>query len=132
MGLSTYGFLLFKKLNPYQNQYSSIKDYTKQHQNDKAFLTAPINRLYQSYNLSDLASFDTELDLHAEKLVNDTSEFSNKELYELQLDVLDTYINKAIEMGIQEVYIIHGLGKGKLKQGVDDYLHSVTCPHGCS
>ena len=70
----------------------------------------------------DIASFDPELDLHAEKLVNDTSKFTPKELYEIQLEVLDTFITKAINIVIREVFVIHGLGKGQLQKGVNDYL----------
>lgn len=122
MGLNTYAFLLFEKLNPYLKKSHSIKDYTKNHKQERSHLMAPVNRLYRSFDLMDVASFEQELDLHAEKLVNDTSEFTPRELYELQLQVLEDFINKAIEFGLKEVFIIHGLGKGKLKQGVDDFL----------
>lgn len=122
MGLNSYAFLLFKNLNPYTKKNSSIKEYTDSHKKEQSDLMAPINHLYRSFNLMDVASFEPELDLHAEKLVNDTSEFTARELYELQLQVLEDFMNKAIEFGLKEVFIIHGLGKGKLKQGVDDFL----------
>lgn len=122
MGLETYAFLLFDNLNPYIKKSHSIKDYTKNHKQEQSHLMAPVNRLYRSFDLMDVASFEQELDLHAEKLVNDTSEFTARELYELQLQVLEDFMNKAIEFGLKEVFIIHGLGKGKLKQGVDDFL----------
>lgn len=122
MGLNTYAFLLFEKLNPYQKKSHSIKDYTNNHKQEQSHLMAPVNRLYRSFDLMDVASFEQELDLHAEKLVNDTSEFTPRELYELQIQVLEDFINKAVEFGQKEVFIIHGLGKGKLKQGVDDFL----------
>ncbi|CAA6798596.1 MAG: Smr protein/MutS2 [uncultured Aureispira sp.] len=122
MGLETYGFLLFDKLNPYLKKNHSIKDYTSNHKREQSHLMAPVNRLYRSFDLMDVASFEQELDLHAEKLVNDTSEFTPRELYDLQLQVLEDFMNTAIEFGLKEVFIIHGLGKGKLKQGVDDFL----------
>jgi hypothetical protein len=122
MGLNTYAFFLFENLNPYLKKTHSIKDYTNNHQKERSHLMAPINRLYSSFDLMDVASFEQELDLHAEKLVNDTSEFTARELYELQLQVLEDFMNTAIEFGLKEVFIIHGLGKGKLKQGVDEFL----------
>ncbi|MFT5645335.1 MAG: hypothetical protein ACI976_000005 [Aureispira sp.] len=122
MGLDTYAFLLFDNLNPYIKKSHSIKDYTKNHKQERSHLMDPVNRLYRSFDLMDVASFEQELDLHAEKLVNDTSEFTARELYELQLQVLEDFMNTAIEFGLKEVFIIHGLGKGKLKQGVDDFL----------
>jgi len=122
MGLNTFGFLLFTDLNPYLKKNSSIKDYTNNHKKEQSHLMAPVNRLYRSFDLMDVASFEPELDLHAEKLVNDTSEFTARELYELQLQVLEEFIIKAVEFELKEVFVIHGLGKGKLKQGVDDFL----------
>lgn len=122
IGLNTYAFQLFDQLNPYQKKSSSIKDYTANHKKERNDLMAPIQRLYRSFDLMDVAAFEPELDLHAEKLVNDTSEFTARELYELQLQVLEDFIIKSVEFGLKEVFIIHGLGKGKLKQGVDDFL----------
>ena len=122
MGINTYSFLLFHKLNPYTKKSHSIKDYTNLHKKERAQIMAPINRLYRSFDLMDVASFEPELDLHAEKLVNDTSEFTARELYELQIQVLEDFVAKAVEFGLKEIFIIHGLGKGKLKQGVDEFL----------
>jgi len=122
MGLSTYSFLLFKTLHSSEKKKSSISHYTNEHKKEQAELTKPIRSLYHSFDLMDMASFDNEVDLHAEKLVTDTSEFTPKELYELQLEVLDTFINKAAQLDLKKVFVIHGLGKGKLQKGVQDYL----------
>lgn len=122
MGLSAHCFLLFKELHFPKQSSTSLQEYTQHYQKEKADLTAPIRQLYRSFDLMDIASFEPELDLHAEKLVNDTSEFTAKELYELQLEVLDNFIHKAIDIGLQEIFIIHGVGKGKLKQAVDQFL----------
>lgn len=122
MGLEAYSIALFEQTNPYLQNKNSLKDYTEQHHKEHGHLQSRIQKLYRPHSLSDAAAFPKELDLHAENLVDDTSEFTPKELYELQLEVLDTYINKAVEMGLNEVFIIHGVGKGKLKQAVEDYL----------
>lgn len=122
MGLSTYSFLLFKQLNSYSKEQGSLQDYTNNHQEEQAHIVEPMTKLYRSFDLMDIASFEPELDLHAEKLVNDTSEFTARELYELQLQVLEHFVIKAVHLDLKEVFIIHGLGKGKLKQGVDDFL----------
>lgn len=123
MGLSTYSFLLFKNLTPFHPKpKASIQSYTQQHKNEQAHIIAPVQKLYKRFDLNDVAAFEPELDLHAEKLVNDTSEFTSGELYNIQLKVLQSFINKAVEFGIKEVFVIHGLGKGKLRQGVDEYL----------
>lgn len=117
LGISTYHFLLFTKLNPYTKSMS-LKEYTQGHQ----AVPPTFPPLHQEADLLDVASFRHELDLHAEKLVSDTSEYSSAELFELQLRALEDYINKAHELELPEVFIIHGLGKGKLRQAVDHYL----------
>ena len=117
LGIETYHFKLFQELNPYA-QRSSLKTYTQERRSNPSAGFS----LYQNADLLDVASFGHELDLHAEKLVVDTSEYTAKELFELQLRTLEGFINKAHELGLPEVFVIHGLGKGKLKQAVDHYL----------
>lgn len=123
MGIKTYGYLLFKNIAASVGKaQNNIHTYTQDHKSDQASITAPLRQLYRSFDLMDVASFEPELDLHAERLVNDTSEFTSGELYQMQLDVLDNFINKAVAMELKEVYIIHGIGKGRLRDGVDHYL----------
>lgn len=125
MGISSYAYLLVEPTNfaPQSNTTNnSIIDYTSELLKEKGKPQKSSPKYYKRANLKDLATFDNELDLHAEQLVDDTSEYTSKELFELQLEVLNEYVNKAAEMGLKEVFIIHGVGKGKLKQGVEDYL----------
>jgi hypothetical protein len=118
MGLSTYCYLLFKKAKSYKQKKTTIEEYTREQSGEKSF--KPF--IYKKNDLADIASFETELDLHAEKLIRDTSKYTAGEIYEKQIRKLEEYINKAVEVGVSEVYIIHGLGKGKLQVGVKEYL----------
>ena len=118
MGLSTYCYQLFEEENLYKRKKITLVDYTKEHSEEKS--VSPFR--YKKHDLAEMASFETELDLHAEKLIRDTSEFTSGEIYEIQIQKLEEYINKAVEIGVSEVYIIHGLGKGKLQEGVKQYL----------
>lgn len=118
MGISTYHYLLFSKLSGISKPIIPLKDYTLQ----QAIATPSSKDSYNRANLMDVASFEPELDLHAEKLVNDTSEFTSGELFELQLQALDSFITQAAELELKEVFVIHGLGKGKLREGVEQYL----------
>ncbi|MFK7796613.1 MAG: Smr/MutS family protein [Aureispira sp.] len=117
IGIDTYHYLLFSKLEGRKKATTSIKEYTLQERSTN-FSSITNTRP----NLMDIASFDPELDLHAERLVEDTSEFTPSELFELQLQALDTFITQAAFLEIKEVFIIHGLGKGKLREGVELYL----------
>jgi uncharacterized protein YecA (UPF0149 family) len=118
IGISCAHYLLFSKLEGYSKPSASIKDYTIQQQQ----FTDTSSPNYRRADLLTIASFKPELDLHAEKLVNDTSEYSAGELYELQLRALDTFITQAATLELEEVFVIHGLGKGKLRAGVEQYL----------
>ncbi len=118
IGISTSHYLLFSKLEGYSKPLSSIKDYTLEQRS----VSNKSNSSFRRADLMDVASFEPELDLHAEKLVNDTSEFTSGELYEIQLQALDDFITQAANLGLEEVFVIHGLGKGKLREGVIQYL----------
>lgn len=67
--------------------------------------------------------FNYELDLHADKLISDTSTKSKEEILSIQMNRLKSYLEKAIELRIQHVYIIHGVGSGRLKTEVETILH---------
>jgi hypothetical protein len=116
MGIDTYRYLLFSKLEGAKST-TSIKDYTLQERS-----TALQARTNFRPDLMDIASFEPELDLHAEKLVEDTSEFTPSELFDLQMQALETFITQAAALEIKEVFIIHGVGKGKLRARVEQYL----------
>ncbi len=118
MGLKTYCYPLFSEIDPNKQKKGTIEDYTRERSKEKSIK----HFRYKKHDLTDIASFDTELDLHAEKLITDTSKYTSGEIYQKQIRKLEEYINKAVEIGVSEVYIIHGLGKGKLQDGVNEYL----------
>ncbi len=71
-----------------------------------------------SKKLKERASFDTVLDLHIENIHPDPSRLKKGELLPFQLKIFGDYIDKAIRLGVQQVYIVHGLGNGKLKNEI--------------
>ena len=44
------------------------------------------------------------------------------EKLQLQLDHFEQYIDKAIRLGVPRIYVIHGIGKGKLKNMIASRL----------
>jgi dsDNA-specific endonuclease/ATPase MutS2 len=44
------------------------------------------------------------------------------QILQLQLQVFEEYLNNAIRLGIPKVYIIHGLGKGRLRNDIQKRL----------
>jgi len=123
MGIESYLFPVFDKFPPSTNKSSKfLLDYTLEKQENADTDLRPVRKYYRKLDLMDYASFSREIDLHAEKLVNDTSEYTPAELFKIQLEVLDHYILKAIELDVDTVYIVHGLGSGRLKKAVAKYL----------
>jgi hypothetical protein len=79
-------------------------------------------RFYNNNDLQRLAHFNNEIDLHAEKLIPNYKNLNSGEIFELQKLALENYMQQAIELGVKEVYLIHGLGEGKLKKAVEEHL----------
>ncbi|GAA5221902.1 Smr/MutS family protein [Membranihabitans marinus] len=73
-------------------------------------------------DLSQLAFFKQELDLHAENLFDDLSKVRPDEIYRKQISAFNHYLDKAIEMGVDRVFIIHGIGSGRLRKGIHQKL----------
>ena len=72
--------------------------------------------------IKDKAEFSDELDLHIEKLTNDHAKLDRSEKLRFQLKIFDDYIDQAVRLGIDKVYIIHGLGKGSLRNKIQSKL----------
>ena len=79
-------------------------------------------RFYNKNDLQRLAHFNNELDLHAEKLIPNYKDLNAGEIFELQKLALEKYMQQAIELGVKEVYVIHGLGGGVLQKAVEEHL----------
>ena len=64
------------------------------------------------------AAFNIELDLHAEAFLPNVAKMTDAEIFQRQMQRFETYLRQSIRMGIPHVFIIHGLGKGKLKAAI--------------
>lgn len=62
------------------------------------------------------------VDLHIEALVDNKRGLSNAEIIKLQLDTLHHYLQLAIMHRLERMVVIHGLGKGKLREDVHAIL----------
>jgi hypothetical protein len=63
-----------------------------------------------------------EVDLHIEQLVESTKGMSNADMLQIQLENLNHYLSLAIKHGQDRMVIIHGLGKGVLREEVHKVL----------
>lgn len=67
-----------------------------------------------------------EIDLHIEKLVHSVAGLSNYDMLSIQLDAFEDALYKAIQAHQQSLVVIHGVGKGKLKEEIHSLLKSVA------
>jgi dsDNA-specific endonuclease/ATPase MutS2 len=62
------------------------------------------------------------VDLHIEKITKDYKGLSNNDIVEIQLSYFQRALNAALRSHLDHMYVIHGLGKGVLKNRVFDIL----------
>lgn len=73
-------------------------------------------------DLSELAVFSRELDLHAEKLFDNPKSVSSDVILNKQMKTFHWFMDKAKSMNIDRVFVIHGVGSGRLKNEITKQL----------
>ncbi len=69
--------------------------------------------------------FSYELDLHAEALIPNHESKSEEEILTIQISRAKNYVQQAIDFRAQRVYIIHGVGSGRLQSEVNQMLRKI-------
>lgn len=97
----------------------------KEEKKEKATSFLPVikPKSAKSFSLNELPRY--ELDLHIEQLTDDFAGLSNAEIITIQLSTLQRYLSLAIMHRQHKMIIIHGLGKGKLKEEVHKILKQI-------
>ena len=108
-------YYLQPKLKEKQIESQSLAGYTKAEQR---LSPGVVKKKDPSKKLIERANFDIVLDLHIENIHPDPSKVKKGDLLPYQLKIFDEYIEKAIKLGINQVFIVHGLGNGKLKNEI--------------
>ncbi len=128
--LQREGHMLELRVDFGESQEEDLRRYTRQH------ALSPRQRqimeeLYSEFETvpdpRELASFEPEIDLHIEKLTPDYKKMSNAEILRLQLSHMEAFLEKAIRLGIERVFLIHGVGKGRLRDEIATRL--IRHPH---
>ena len=83
------------------------------------------NKLYDAkHSRQHLEPAKYEVDLHIEKLMPEWKHLSNFEILTIQLNTLEKYLDLAIAHHQHNLIVIHGVGKGKLKDEIHEILKS--------
>ena len=72
------------------------------------------------------AAFPLDIDLHAEKIMHNHKSSTQKDIVERQMKVFEQYIHDALRHGIDRVFIIHGIGEGKLRERIHQRLDQMN------
>jgi len=68
------------------------------------------------------ANFETEIDLHIDKLTANHEGLDKFQKLSIQMESMKRYVDKAINLNMDRVFIIHGIGKGRLRRDIAKYL----------
>lgn len=99
-----------------QQKQEDLRTYTKRKARPAAGWNQIRERLH--HEILEYAEFVPEIDLHAEQLSKDPKKLSNAEILRLQLTHFDAFLDKALRVGVERIFVIHGLGKGRLRNEI--------------
>ena len=119
LNLLAHHFLLFDSFEGNkERETEDLKNYTKQ-KTRQPKSGHPANSVpYHAYNVEEFASFIPEIDLHIENLINGHARLDKGEIVRIQMLHFQRFIDKAIRLGAARVFIIHGVGEGKLREAI--------------
>lgn len=110
------GYLFEFKSDPIKKEEGeSLVEFTKSILTNKPKKEKPKQKNVPHVDPLKRAVFTNELDLHIEAILEPGQKLEPQYILQLQLAVFDQYMAEAVRHGIEKVYIVHGLGTGKLK-----------------
>lgn len=101
----------------------NLLDYAKN--NSRPIQKYQVNRRKYNYTSPiEYAAFKAEIDLHIHNLASNFGKMTPAQIMQLQLQKFEEFIAKAVRLGVPQVFVIHGLGKGRLKEEIHKRLKS--------
>jgi hypothetical protein len=112
-------FPVFDSLN---NVSSAAKDdltkYTKDMLTTKKQKSKGANdfRLFDPVpNVNEYAAFVPEIDLHIEMIHDSPRDLATDDIVRFQIKAFETFLAKATRLNVPKIYVIHGIGTGRLR-----------------
>lgn len=114
----TMGYVFKFQADPEKKLPSeSLKDFTEKMLQNKPIAPAKKQHVHHLDPIK-RAVFTNELDLHVEAISEADQKLDPAQILHLQMAVFDRYIAEAIRLGVEKVYIVHGIGTGRLKSAI--------------
>lgn len=114
-------YRVFESLDASTTREEDLKTYTQRSATPSKFRQTP-NTRRSAHEVEEFAHFVPEIDLHIEQLNKNHHKLTKAEMIRIQLSHFDEFMAKAIRLGIPRVYIIHGVGKGRLRDEISSRL----------
>ena len=117
-GISKYPvktYLLLKKWEAEKKaiEGQSLSAYTKEKLQWKKW-----EAIMDNNEITQKAVFNNEIDLHIESLTEYHDSLGNMEILKIQIKHFERHMSEAIKVGAEKVFLIHGIGKGKLRDEI--------------
>lgn len=109
---ATFGYLLFEKYPDKESEADQNWSFPDSHEKIRYFKQRPAYPDYHEY----------EVDLHIEKLTHDYVNLTPTDMLAIQLGEFNRKLNKAIASRQFSLVVIHGIGKGTLRNEIHEIL----------
>jgi hypothetical protein len=117
---------IFKEDDKANISYPLFETYPDKEEDNHVAIDILRNAGYKVYDASkikqNIQKARSVIDLHIEKIMDSHSHLSNAEILHFQLQEFEKWFELATFNQLPSMIIIHGVGKGKLKQEVHDLL----------
>lgn len=100
------------------SEEEDLKTYTQRNARPKANWHKQLN----SHEVEELAHFNPEFDLHIENLIENPKKLNKGEILNIQMTHFERFLDKALRLGVERVFVIHGVGEGKLRDAISTRL----------
>ena len=116
-------YQLFERLDqaPAPSTTQDIREYTKENARPNRRTTSK-RIVWDTVDVRAFSEFNNTIDLHIAKLVPDLGKLDKSKILAIQLEAFDTFMEEAIRLGVDRVFVIHGLGRGKLRDHISSRL----------
>ncbi len=118
-----FAFPVFSLSDLLRQPQSDLKRYTQERLAREEEEAAPDYLLLEvEPDLREILEFDPKIDLHIEALVDQPEVLPKERILPTQLQAFEQFMAEAHRLGIEKVFVIHGLGKGVLRNAIHKSL----------
>jgi len=124
LNVLAHQFLLFGTFEQPEKKEDAVnlRDYTKQTMRAKRQSSGSNVTPFRAFDVEEFAQFEPEIDLHIENLMSGYSRLDPGQIVRIQMQHFQRFLEKALRLGVPRIFIIHGVGEGKLRDAIAQEL----------